>query len=54
MMQADGSLTQPSDNYINYMAQADWFLLPLQPMSLLLKFKIVFCCCVRNHPLLTI
>jgi len=38
MTQADGSLTQPADNYIvNYMAQADWFMLILQPMSLLLN-----------------
>jgi len=37
MAQADGSLTQADDNYsINYLAQADWFMSLLQPMSLLL------------------
>jgi len=37
MVQADGFLTQADDNYnINYLAQADWSLSLLQPMSLLL------------------
>jgi len=36
MAQADGSLTQAGDIYsVNYLAQADWFMSHLQPMSLL-------------------
>jgi len=36
--QADGSLMQADDIYsVNYLAQADWFMSYLQPMSLLLN-----------------
>jgi len=45
MAQANGSLTQPADNYIvNYMTQADWFMLHLQSLSLLLNIEIVGQC----------
>jgi len=38
MVQADGSLTQADNIYSgNYLAQAKWFMLHLQPMSLLLN-----------------